>query len=402
MAATERAHSPTPEELMAHLDGESSAEAHAAIEAHLANCSECQGVAAGLRRVSESAAAWNVEEAPATLRAPGTVRSQRWRLPAFSWRPSYLLVSVGGVGVTILLVTNLAIYVKRATVAPMLSAPTTVVRRDGAVDHVSPQGQGGMVGGGGGGLPSARKAEIRESMPQPASVAPAPRRPLVIRTATLRIVAKDFNDVRSAVESIVGQAGGFIDQLTATAETGAARTMRGTLRVPADRLAAAVRGLRQIGQVVEDTQGSEDVTDQIVDLDARVANARATEQRLNDILKNRTGKLSDVLDVERELARVRLEIERMDAERANIGRRVTFAAITIEITEERKAGLESGPLPLNTRLRVAAADGLESALESAVGTLLFALRAGPALLLWFAAAAIFWSLARRIRRARSA
>ena len=70
-----------------------------------------------------------------------------------------------------------------------------------------------------------------------------------------------------------------------------------------------------------------------------------------------------MLEVERELTRVRLDIERLDAEKTNIGRRVTYATIDVTISEERKAGLD-GPLSLATRIRIAAADGLESALES--------------------------------------
>ena len=81
--------------------------------------------------------------------------------------------------------------------------------------------------------------------------------------------------------------------------------------------------------------------------------------------------------MERELARVRvrLDVERLDAEKANIGRRVSYAPIGVTITEERKAGLDAGPLSLTTRIRIAAADGLESAFESVAMMLLFVLRA---------------------------
>jgi hypothetical protein len=221
----------------------------------------------------------------------------------------------------------------------------------------------------------------------------------VIRTATLQIVVKDFSGVRAAVEAAVAQANGFIDQMTVTGDTSTARVLRGTLRVPGDRLADALARLRPLGQVVEDTQGSEDVTDQLVDLGARLASARATEQRLTEILRTRTGKLSDVLEVARELARVRLDIERLDAEKANIGRRVSYATIAVTISEERKAGLDPGPLSLATRIRIAAADGLESAFESVTVTLLFLLRAGPSLVLWGALAAAVWFTV--WRRARS-
>jgi hypothetical protein len=232
----------------------------------------------------------------------------------------------------------------------------------------------------------ARLANMPAATPPPQ----ATRTPAVIRTASLQIVAKDFAGVRSAVEAVVAQSGGFIDGMTITGDTSTARVLRGTLRVPGDRLTDALARLRQLGQVVEDTQGSQDVTDQIVDLDARLVSARATEQRLTELLRNRTGKLSDVLEVERELTRVRLDIERLDAEKTNVGRRVSYATIGVTITEERKAGLDTGPLSLATRIRVAAADGLEAAFESVALALLFLLRAGPSLVLWGGLAGLVW------------
>jgi hypothetical protein len=183
--------------------------------------------------------------------------------------------------------------------------------------------------------------------------------------------------------------------MTTTGDPGSVRALRGTLRMPADRFGEVADRLRRLGQVVEDTQGSEDVSDQLVDLGARLTSARATERRLTELLRNRTGKLSDVLDVERELARVRVDIERLDAETTNIGRRVSYATLTIEIVEERKAGLTPGPLSLTSQFRIAASDGLESALESVTLTVLSLLRAGPFLVLWFVVLGSGWLILRR-------
>ena len=126
----------------------------------------------------------------------------------------------------------------------------------------------------------------------------------------------------------------------------------------------------------------------------------ATEKRLSEILQNRTGKLSDVLEVERELARVRLEIERLDAEKTNLARRVSYATIDLTVTEERKTA--ENPLALGTRLRLAALDGIESVQDTFVGLVLFALRAGPSLVLWIVVAMIAWFAARRIFRIKAA
>lgn len=258
-------------------------------------------------------------------------------------------------------------------------------------------------GGGGGGRPDAAFAPGPSRLAATIdSVAPAtqPGRAL-IRTATLQIVATDFSHVRTAVERIVADMNGFADQLSVSADPGSARVLRGSLRVPGDRLDDALARLRALGQVTHDQQNAQDVADQLVDLDARLKNARATEQRLTELLRERTGKLSDVLEVEQELSRVRLDIERLDAEKTNTSRRVAYAAIDVTISEERKAGVDPGPLSLGTQIRVAAADGLQTVVDTLVGLVLFALRAGPALAVWAIAAAVVWTAVKRARRARS-
>jgi hypothetical protein len=237
-------------------------------------------------------------------------------------------------------------------------------------------------------LSSAQRAET----PAPAGV----RTPAIIRTATLRLIVKDFGGKRENVEALVNAANGFVDKMTVTGEASTQRQLSGRLRIPGDRLAETLSRLRQLGAVVEETQGSDDVTDQIVDLDARVTNARATEKRLAEILQSRTGRLSDVLEVERELARVRLDIERLDAEKTNLARRVSYATIDVTITEERKTA--ESPLTLGTRIRLAALDGIESVQDTLLGLLLFALRAGPSLTFWGVLLTLAWFAGRRVFR----
>jgi anti-sigma factor RsiW len=386
MPADSHRHSPTPEDIMAYLDGEGPPESRAAMETHLRGCQECEMVADSFRRVSQRAAEWAVEPSPASMGVPEAppVRPHRPRL--LTWRPTPVALAGLTVAAAVLLVISLTDRPR-----PVVFGRTAGARPQAASPIVG--GNAGAVGGQGGGAPADRLEQSQARLANMPAATPPPqatRTPAVIRTASLQIVAKDFAGVRSAVEAVVAQSGGFIDGMTITGDTSTARVLRGTLRVPGDRLTDALARLRQLGQVVEDTQGSQDVTDQIVDLDARLVSARATEQRLTELLRNRTGKLSDVLEVERELTRVRLDIERLDAEKTNVGRRVSYATIGVTITEERKAGLDTGPLSLATRIRVAAADGLEAAFESVALALLFLLRAGPSLVLWGGLAGLVW------------
>ena len=382
-------HSPTPEDIMEYLDGEGTAASRDAIAAHLASCAACQAIAAEQRGISEHARAWTMAPAPASLRAPAAPRARVLFPRIGAWRPSRVVMVGFSAAAAVLVVVSFSAREKRAVANS--PAVFTIARQESEETRAAGDKQRAIAAGVVERVPVAQSGHAIEG-----SAAP-PRTPSVIRTATLRIVAKDFDPVRAAVEGIVSQAGGFIDQMTVTGDNSSARELRGTVRVPGDKMSAALARLRQIGQVVEDTQGSEDVTDQIVDLDARLASARATEQRLTDLLRTRTGKLSDVLEVEREITRVRLDIERLDAEKTNMGRRVTYATISLSLAEERKAGL-AGPLSLATRVRIAAADGLASALESVAVTMLFLLRAGPSLVLWGAAAGLVWVFGRRMLR----
>src|SRR5215213_5885677 len=70
MPATDRHHSPTPEDIMEYLDGEGTAGFRGEIAAHLVSCAECRAVAAEQRGVSEQAQGWTVPAAPPSLRAP--------------------------------------------------------------------------------------------------------------------------------------------------------------------------------------------------------------------------------------------------------------------------------------------------------------------------------------------
>jgi len=135
MPATERVHSPTPEELMAFLDGETSALERTAIETHIVACAECRQVISDLGGVDRAMTAWQPENVPATLRPPRVVRASRWTPPAFSWRPGYSVIAFGGAVVTMALVVSLSTTVKRArAVKPEVVAAVPTLDKRAVVD----------------------------------------------------------------------------------------------------------------------------------------------------------------------------------------------------------------------------------------------------------------------------
>jgi|GEM_PF-486440 len=217
----------------------------------------------------------------------------------------------------------------------------------------------------------------------PASATAAP--PMIIRTAQLAVTSKDFDTAHDRVEKILKRHQGYVGELTVNSSAGAARSLTGTLRVPATQLESTLDDLKAMGRVDHESLGGEEVTQQYVDLEARIKNSRNTEQRLIELQRERTGKLADVLSVEKEITRVRGEIEQMEAERKSMRNQVDYATVNLTITEDYKAELKVVPTSTGTLIRNAAVDGYKSLVDGLLGLLLWLLSWLPSLLVWIVA-----------------
>ena len=171
------------------------------------------------------------------------------------------------------------------------------------------------------------------------------------------------------------------------------------LRIPSAQLESAISELKQLGRVEQESQTGEEVTKEFTDRAARMKNARATEERLLDVLRNHTGQVKDILATEQEIARVRGDIEQMEADQRSLQTRVDFATVELSVQEEYKASLQGAPTATATRLHNAAVEGYRSAIESLIGLGVWALQALPTILLWaialFAPGRWIWKRVRR-------
>jgi hypothetical protein len=212
----------------------------------------------------------------------------------------------------------------------------------------------------------------------------APTAPMIARTAELTLTAANLDRARTRLDEILHQHRGYLGDLNVASPSEGGRSLTASLRVPADQLDPTLTALKTLGRIESESQSGEEVTAQYVDLSARLQNARNTETRLTDLLRERTGKLSDVLEVETELSRVRGEIEQMEADKKLLETRVAFSTIKITINEEFKARAQVVPNSTGTRFRNAAIDGYQTAVNGLVAVLLFFISSGPTLLVWAA------------------
>lgn len=153
----------------------------------------------------------------------------------------------------------------------------------------------------------------------------------IIRTGSISIEIEQYGNFRDAVDERLAASGGRIADLTQSNHAGAVGYASMTLRVPSSDIDGWVAWLEANTEVQHVELGALDVTEQWIDTEARLANAHRTEERLAAILADEAATLADVLAVERELARVRGEIESTEARMRELTNRVEMATITLNV-----------------------------------------------------------------------
>jgi hypothetical protein len=155
----------------------------------------------------------------------------------------------------------------------------------------------------------------------------APRDSLrIVYTGSLQLVVADLPTALARGQAAVDAVGGYIGA-SQESNDGDKAVATISYRIPAERWETVIGQLRGLATkvVAEQTQATE-VGGQIVDLEARIRNLRASESALVDIAKG-TGKISDLLQVEAQLSDVRGQIEQLDAQRAQLVDQVSYGTL---------------------------------------------------------------------------
>jgi anti-sigma factor RsiW len=434
-------HPVTPEDLMALLDGELPTDRVESVSVHADSCDACGRLLQDLRQSGRSIGAWQVSSASASLGAGiesaaastfGSLGHPRLPLKRQRSRKKW---AIGlGLAATALLFSFFTAIPNRLRSKPEFSNYSDKALATGAA----------QVGGGrGNGYGPALEAKTSRSQNQPLngrgsnslvtqsfgatadskglfhglgdhaqnsfSVDGQPRSeqqgrifsgPMIARSVSLAILVKDFDFSRKSLDAILARYSGYSANLTVNTPQGASRMLNASLRIPASQLPAALAELKSLGHVENESQNGEEVSQQHADLVARLKNSRETEQRLQAILTQRTGKISDVLEVEQEIARVRGEVEQMEAEQKNLEHRVDFATIDLSLSEEYKAKLDSAVPSFSTQFHNALVNGYRNVAGTLSALVLFFAEYGPVLVFWvLLSLATAWLARRRWRQA---
>jgi Domain of unknown function (DUF4349) len=173
-----------------------------------------------------------------------------------------------------------------------------------------------------------------ETGPAPSGVPPAAANRKLIRNANVELEIVSFDEAVQKIAAFANEEKGYV--VTTSSEKQENGKLRGevVVKVVPENLDRFLQKIRGLGELKNQTLGTEDVTKAYFDTDARLKNARVMEQRLIDMLKKKSDDINDLLQVEKELGRVREEIEKMQGELKFWDSQVQFATVTITLSEK--------------------------------------------------------------------
>jgi len=176
---------------------------------------------------------------------------------------------------------------------------------------------------------------------------------MLVRSGSATLEVDSLATALDRARDLAGRLGGFVAGTDARAGRAQHRSATLELRVPSSRFDELAQAIGTVGRLEHVQITTEDVGEEYTDVAARVANGKRMEGRLLDLLANRTGKLQEALTVERELARVREEIERYEARLRYLQARTATSRLTLSLHEPLPILADSGPSPLREAARLA-------------------------------------------------
>jgi len=214
------------------------------------------------------------------------------------------------------------------------TSATTAAREEYEPKRARIAGTRGLTGSGVASDAAASPAELSQAiidLPGPLETAETPS--MIIRSGTASLRIDSLEPALAGVRVLASRVGGYV--ANTSVQAGPAQYRQATLevRVPAARFDDLVAGLDPLGKIESVNVTAEDVGEEYVDVSARVSNSKRLENRLIDLLATRTGRLQDVLSVERELARVREEIERYEGRLRYLRTRAATSSLSITVHE---------------------------------------------------------------------
>jgi hypothetical protein len=209
---------------------------------------------------------------------------------------------------------------------------------------------------------------------------------------------KNARDAAARLSALVEAQRGYIGDLAESVDALGMRTVTVQIRVPYDHFEQTAKDMRGLGKLLDMKVTAEDVTEEFTDAQARLRNLKRTELRLLDHLTS-SRKLQDTLAVEREVSRVREEIEQIDGRLRFLAHRIAYCTFNVTLTETPKQQALVPPQTFSTGQ--IASDASRSMVGFVLSVWEVVIWLAVWSVVWMPVALVAWILRKRVRRALS-
>ena len=153
----------------------------------------------------------------------------------------------------------------------------------------------------------------------------------IIYTGWMSLETDDVNLTINKIKQVISISDGYVDNISIDKSE---KFEYGyiTVRVPQDQFSNVVQSIENLGELKNKNINNNDVTDQLFDLKIRIDNAKATEARFIQIL-DKAVNISDILQIEQELNRIRTDIEILEGHINNLNNRIAYSSLTINVSK---------------------------------------------------------------------
>jgi len=175
------------------------------------------------------------------------------------------------------------------------------------------------------------------SLPSPVPT-PDPTERQIIRSGEISLRIASLDSAERAVTTIATANNGYLSNSSRERSTGNAMIGTAQLRIPADKFQSVLGAVRRLGEVESERISANDVTEEYVDINARLKTQQELEARILNLLNERSGKLSDIIEIEGKLADVRREIEGIQGRLRYLQGQISYSTLTVTMVEPGAVG----------------------------------------------------------------
>ena len=165
---------------------------------------------------------------------------------------------------------------------------------------------------------------------------------LIIRNGTMNLEIESYNEADKKINELVKNLNGYTSASSSSLNAAGKKQGSITIKVPAEKFDELIAKLGEIGQISSQNITSSDVTEEYIDLGARLKTERELEQRLMTLLDTKAGSLSDIIEIESKLATVRQKIESVEGRMKFLRSQAAFSTLTVSIFEPSLLDTSSG------------------------------------------------------------